>query len=468
MENLVRNQDALPNKSVLDGVPSQINTDVISIAQAVDAQAAAPQRPPSNPKPARPPREPLSKRMLLKLLIAAVLMLMAAVFLARNFVLGTPVETYVASISALQQTVVASGRVAAAQRVSIASAIAGRVAVIPVLEGQIVVRGQLLLALDDQDAKAELAQAKSNVTQAGAGVRKQRALTLPSALQALASAQSQQDQAWQQFQRITDLRKRSFVSQAQLEEAKRNFEVTQTQTRSALLLVQSNRAKGGDAIAVAASLAQAQANAQLALVKLDHHAILAPVSGTLISRNVEPGDIVLPGSELMQLAPLGRVEIVLLLDEKHLAKLAIGEKALASADAYPDERFAAQVSYINPGVDGARGAVMIKLRVGEAPDYLREDMTVSVDIETGYRAQALVIPTAAVRDLSGKAPWVMVVRNKRTVRQVVTLGLRGDEQLEVLSGLSTGEAVLPATLKTIRVGQRVRARPATLAPDSTL
>ncbi len=408
------------------------------------------------PAKVKPARAALSRRTWLKLAIAALLLFVLISYLARNLVLGTPVATYAAATTALQQTVVASGRVATPQRVSVASVLAGRVAAIPVLEGQAVVRGQLLIALDDQDLQTALAQAQAGAAQAGAGVRKQRELALPTAVQALVSAQSQQNQASQQLVRVADLRKRSFVSQMQLDEAQRNFDVARTQSRSALLTVQSNSADGSDASAARAGLAQAQANVQEAQVKLAQHAIVAPVSGTLISRKVEPGDTVLPGMELMQLAPLGAVEIVLLLDEKNLAQLAVGQKALASADAHPDQQFAASVSYINPGIDVARGAVALKLRVAAPPEYLRQDMTVSVEIATAYRARALTIPTAALHDPSSKAPWVMVVRNKHTVHQVVSLGLRGDEQTEVLSGLTAGEPVLLASLATIKVGQHVR------------
>ena len=423
-------------------------------APAATTTAGAPRSP--------TPRPTLSRRTVVKLAIAAVVVCILLAYLARNLVLGTPVATSAAIVTALQQTVVASGRIATPQRVSVASVLAGRVAAIPVLEGQTVARGQLLIALDNQDLKSALAQAESVAAQASAALSKQRELTLPTAVQALASAQSQQNQAQQQFKRVADLRTRSFVSQMQLDEAQRNFEVAQTQTRSALLLVQSNSAGGSDALAAQAGLAQAQANMRLAGVKLAQHAILAPASGTLISRKVEPGDTVAPGVELMLLAPLGPVEIVLLVDEKNLAKLAIGQKALASADAYPDQQFQARVSYINPSVDVARGAVALKLSIAAVPAYLRQDMTVSVAIETAYRAQALVIATAAVHDLSSKSPWVMVIRKKRAVRQAVTLGLRGDEQSEVLSGLVAGEPILMASLATIKVGQRVRPNAAAL------
>jgi HlyD family secretion protein len=97
------------------------------------------------------------------------------------------------------------------------------------------------------------------------------------------------------------------------------------------------------------------------------------------------------------------------------------------------------------------------MKVLDPPAYLRQDMTVSVDIETARRTNALVIPTGALHEASSNAPWVLVVRNKRTVKQPVKLGLRGDESIEVLSGLKADEAVILSALGNIKAGMHVRA-----------
>ena len=138
--------------------------------------------------------------------------------------------------------------------------------------------------------------------------------------------------------------------------------------------------------------------------------IRAPADGVLIARDVEPGNVVQPGKELMVLAPAGETQIVVQIDEKNLAQLKLGQKALASADAYPHERFAAELFYINPGIDALRGSVEVKLRVPIRRDYLRQDMTVSVDIEVGAaRATRWSRPADAVFDAAGAHPWVLAV-----------------------------------------------------------
>jgi HlyD family secretion protein len=147
---------------------------------------------------------------------------------------------------------------------------------------------------------------------------------------------------------------------------------------------------------------------------------------------------------------------VLQIDERNLAMLKLGQKALASADAYPAQRFAAELVYINPAVDPQRGTVEVKLRVREPSAYLRQDMTVSVDIEVDRHANALALPADAVHDATGTQPWVLQVKDGRAVRQPVKVGLRGEGAIEVLGGLAAGDLVIPGGTP-VAPGRRVRA-----------
>ena len=166
-----------------------------------------------------------------------------------------------------------------------------------------------------------------------------------------------------------------------------------------------------------------------------------------------------PGKELMVLAPDGETQVIAQIDEKNLSQLKLGQKALGSADAYPKERFDAELIYVNPGIDALRGAVEIKLKVAHPPEYLRQDMTVSVDIEVGRRANTIVIPAETVNDAGGDRPWVMAINGRHLVRKPVTLGLRGEGHVEVLSGVAPGEVLATTAGTALRPGQRVRAVP---------
>jgi HlyD family secretion protein len=248
------------------------------------------------------------------------------------------------------------------------------------------------------------------------------------------------------------------VSQAAADDAQRALAVADSQVVSAKAQVKTNSTDGSDVQLAKAALGQAWAGQQLAQVKLDQGLVLAPASGVLISRSVEVGDIVQPGKALMVLASSGHTQISIQIDEKNLSKMALGQKAFASADAFAGQRFDAVVAYINPGVDATRGSVEVKLNVVNPPAYLRQDMTMSVDIETARRTAALVIASSAVEDLETDKPWVLVVRDQHAAKQFVTLGLRGDTRIEVLAGLKEGELVLPVSKIGPRAGQRVRPR----------
>ena len=399
----------------------------------------------------------ISGRRWLKPALLIVLALAATGFFLRNVILGKPVETYEAVRSDLVQSVVASGRVTTPQRVSVGAVITGRVTRIPVKEGQSVKRGDVLIELDDEDERAAVAQARGAVAQAEAKLRQLRELGLPAAEQALLQAQANHTQARLQHERAVELKTKGFVSQAALDDAQRNLDVAESQLRAARLQVESNRPAGSDFALAQTALAQARASLGLAQAKLDQTVVRAPVDGTLIARSVEPGNVVQSGKELMALAPVGETQVVVQIDEKNLAQLKLGQRAIASADAYPRDRLAAELIYINPGIDALRGSVEVKLRIADPPDYLRQDMTVSVDIEVARRAGVVVVPADAVHDSNGAEPWVLAVAGRRAERRPVRLGLKGDGRVEILDGLRPGDRVIPAGVPMIKSGQRVRA-----------
>jgi len=213
---------------------------------------------------------------------------------------------------------------------------------------------------------------------------------------------------------------------------------------------------GMDYLLAQTQLAQSEASLHSAETKLSYTQIKAPRDGTLISRNVERGNTVQPGVTLMVLAPAGETQIVVQIDEVNLGLLQLGQRATVSADAYPKLVFDTQLTYINPSIDAQRGSVEVKLSVPVPPAYLRQDMTVSAEIEVARRPQAIVVEASSVRDLAGAKPWVMVVEGNRARRRDIAVGTIGDTAVEVLSGLAPGELVVRGPTTTLSDGQRVR------------
>jgi HlyD family secretion protein len=151
----------------------------------------------------------------------------------------------------------------------------------------------------------------------------------------------------------------------------------------------------------------------------------------------------------------GPSELSVFPGEENLGRLEIGAPAVASADAFPDRTFPATVSLIAPSVDATQGTVEVRLAVAMPPDYLRPEMTVSVNIETGRKERASVLPEDAVQGLGTADPWVGVVREGRIERREVEIGLRAEGYVEVRSGVEPQEPVV-LSASADDVGDRVR------------
>ncbi len=388
--------------------------------------------------------------------LAAIGAVALAVWLGPRLVLGPQVPVGTVVQRDFVQSVVASGHVEAPHRVSLGAQVVGTVKRIPVAEGQVVSAGQVLVELDDEEARSAIAQADVAVLQAQARLRQLDELQSPLAEQGLRQARINLDNARTQLRRNADLFKQGFIGQAALDEAQKLVDLNESQLRSAEAQLATVRPSGSDHAVAASALAQARAGADQARSRWRYMTISAPVAGTLISRDVEPGDVVQPGKVLMTLSPSGDTQLVVQIDEKNLNLLKLGQSADASADAFAQQRFAARLVYINPGVDAQRGSVEVKLAVPQPPAYLTQDMTVSVDIRVAERPNAVIVPTDAVHDVDGAHPWVLKVDGHRARRQPVRLGLRSAGLCEVLAGLQAGDLVVPAATTDIQDGSPLR------------
>ena len=357
----------------------------------------------------------------------------------------------------LVHRIVVSGRVSPPAQVSVASVLSGTVETVAVEEGAQLEPGQLMLKLASATLEAEVARARAGVLQARARLKQLLDVSAPQRAQAVRQAELERDQAERALERAQQLREEGALTQEQLEQAQSAREVARSRLASAQAQATASIQGGAEIRLVEAGVEQAEAELKAAQERLDDATLRAPVRAVVLRRQVEPGDSVQPGRVLLTLARVGETRLTVEPDERSLAFIQKGQPAQASADAFPKERFAAAVETVAPSVDPDRGTVEVKLTVPQPPAYLRPGMTVSVEIEVGRKERALLLPMEAVRDTASEQPWVLVPEDGRAVRKDVTLGLRGEEQVEVAQGLSESELVLLPSSKTLP-GQRVRPR----------
>lgn len=370
---------------------------------------------------------------------------------------GPQVPAVALQAQPLVRTLQFSARVETRSRVHVGSTMVGRVEQVLVREADAITPGQLLVQLESAEQQAAWQQAQASLAQAQAQLANVRSNSRIGRQAQVAQAQASLTQAQSDWARTEQLVGQGFLSQATLEERRKVLDVAAAQLRAAQAQAQASADGGAELQAAQAQVQQAQAAVAAAQAKLAQTRIVAPSPGRVLQRDVEPGQIVQAGTALLQLALEGPTLIVAQVDERFLDQLREGQPAQVVADAFADQRLAARVVSIAPGVDAQRGAVEVKLALDAPPPaFLREDMTLSVSVETGRRDQALVLPLQALQAVKEGAAHarVLVLQGRTAVPQTVQVGLRTLEAAEITQGLQAGDVVL---LPPAQPGQRVRA-----------
>ena len=381
----------------------------------------------------------LRPRVILPVLLGLVALLLSWIQLRGPLLPGYRIES-----GPLVQYVVATGRVIATSRAQVGSEITGTVRERRVKEGDTVTPGDVLITLRSEDLVARVREAEAALRHLETVIRPQRQAELR-------QTEAELRQATRERERREKLLERQLVAAETLEQAQQAEVVARTTAERARLAAEAAAPGHTEERQLRERLAAARA-------QLEKTVIRAAVEGTVLTRNVEPGDLVQPGRVLLEIARSGDTEIEVPIDEKNLAALALGQRAQCLADAFPDRPFTAVVNYIAPSIDARRGTVAVRLKVDPVPAFLRQDMTVTVTVETGRRQDALVVPNDALLAADTPHPFVLAVRNGRVTKQPVTLDLKGMALSEVTAGLKAGDWVLAAaaTHRDLVDGARVR------------
>jgi len=386
----------------------------------------------------------------------AVLVAAAAAVIGLLRARGPVVPVAVAVRTDLEQHLVASGRVRTVARVELLAQIAGRVASVHVEDGDRVAAGALLVRIDDAELRAEAAQARAAVAQAAGRLENLRNQTTTVAQQALKQSEAVLAFEEAELARLERLAAAGAVPPVDVDAARRRVAVARAERDAAAAKLEAAGPDGAERRVAESALRESRARLDAAEARLAHTRVTAPQAGTVLQRAVEPGDTVRIGDVLVVMAADGPTQLVIEPDERNLAWIRPGQRALVAADAHPEAVFEATVCHVAPAVDASRGTVEVRLCAENPPPELRPDMTVSVDLTVASKSRVLTVPSDAVRDLSTPGPWVLGVENGRLVRRDVKLGIRGSGSVEVVSGLDEGALVVASPNPALRPGQRVR------------
>jgi len=301
------------------------------------------------------------------------------------------VEAIAASTAPMPQTITAVGSLRSDESVTVRPEVAGRVSAIGFQEGQRIAKGATLVKLDPAVNEAEVQQARANLTLAKA-----------------------------KYERAIDLQKQGFISGQARDEAENNLKVAE----AALALTEARLAKTE---------------------------IRAPFSGIIGLRSISVGDYVKEGQDIVNLEAIDPLKVDFRLPEIYLKQVQVGQTLQVSLDALPGRTYEGKVFAINPLVDAAGRAIVIRAQVRNADTALRPGMFARVRLLTKDERDALVLPEQALVP-QGEDQYVFRVIDGKAARTKVEVGQRRDGRVEILKGVTPGETIITAGQLKIRDG----------------
>ncbi len=330
-----------------------------------------------------------------------------------------PPPSGVVALADVTQTVQAAGVLQAKTRVDVGAQVSGQIQTLHVQLGQQVSKGELLVSLDPELARSDVAQAEASVAQAGAALDSRRV-----------DAEAARKEVARQHRLLAG-------------QATATTEAEKAETELAKI--------EADLRGQAANLARLQADLDKKKVSLSYTRITAPMDGTVVNLPVQVGQTVISVQVtpiILTLADLDTITVRTKVPEADIQAIKVGQPARFSTLSGEGKRYEGKVRVIQPVPERAGNAVFynVLFDVDNRDRALFSDMTVQVDIETGSVKQVPAMPIVALgeRGKDGRfTVQVLDAANKQTPRQV-KVGLQDGARVQVLDGLKVGEKVLLA------------------------
>ncbi|MGZ4874263.1 MAG: efflux RND transporter periplasmic adaptor subunit [Candidatus Angelobacter sp.] len=314
-----------------------------------------------------------------------------------------------------------------------------------VAEGDRVKVGQLLVQLDDAEARSQAARALAQLRSAEAalsgikaGGTQEEVLTSRADL---TKAQAERDEAQRNLQAIQKLRQNGAASPAEVEAAQNR----QKKADADVQLLQaklSGRFSSPEVAKVEASAAEARAAYAAAQELLHHSNVTAPFAGTVYQLPVKPGSYVNGGDLLVQVANLEKVRVRAFVDEPEIGRLAKGQKVEIKWDATPGRTWDGTLTRVPTSVTmvGTRTVGEITSEIDNSDRKLLPNVNVNVSIIAARHDNALTVSREAVHDVDGKR-YIYRIEDEKILAQEVQTGLSSLTRVEVLKGIPEGAVI---------------------------
>lgn len=376
----------------------------------------------------------------------------------------------------------ATGYIVAHHTINVNSKVTGRLAWIGVEKGDKVKEGQVLVRLEDEEFRASYLQARGAVGNAQAYLEELQHGSRPEEIQ---QAQHNLDEARATLvndkltlDRTKELAGSGVLSRQQLDDATAKYDSDQQRVNS--LQKAFELAKIGprpeELARARGALMQAQGQLDYAKSQLDATVIRAPVTGTILDRTAEKGELITaqfasaaaggPQGSVVTLADLNDLQVELDIAQADFARLGLNEKAIVTTDTYPDKQYDGKIAQISPEANRQKATVQVKVQVlnpGKYPDVqLRPEMNATVRFLASEKPKdtpgpaGVFVPSTAIRDRDGTKIVLIAYNGRAVAREIHLTSQRADGAL--VDGLVGGESVITAGPTTLKDGDKIKVK----------
>lgn len=357
------------------------------------------------------------------------------------------VSTVFAEAPARKETITYDGILQPSRTTYIFPKRPGEVKGVLVNEGHRVKQGDLLLEMDTREIDKNFEQAQAGVEAARAqlemakeGLREEE---INQIREAVTQAETQLELAQSSYERIKTLHEDGIVSQQEFEQARAEKNLAQSNLVNAKINLDLTKSGARDLEiqAARAQLRQAEIQLELAEMARENTRINAPRDGVIISRDVEPGELVGEAQPPLVLGNLDPLHLQISVGERDIGKLKPGQIAEIFLRAVPDTKITGEVIRVSPVADPENRLFRVTIEIANPEDNIRPGMyaeaTVLIDPGPGYP----VVPREAVHFQNGN-PYVYTISGGEASPRPVELGEEENGKIPITSGLQHGEEVI--------------------------
>ena len=353
----------------------------------------------------------------------AIVAAVAAFVVYRLQYAPVPVDAHVVALAPITEEVTGTGTLEARVSAIISPKIPGLVTEVLVDQGERIVKGQLLATLYDGDLRAQVEIANADLAATKAGVDRAAAdITSAEATAVLTRASHGRD---------AQLEAKKFVSPEELEKATQQKDVAEA------LLKRARAAK----VEIDRQVIKGEESLRYYGERLSDTKILSPFDGLVVRRSLEPGDIAVPGSEILQVISTDEMWVSAWVDETAMAAVAVDQPVRLVFRSFPEKPYSGTVARMSPLTDRETREFLVDVTVKELPKKWAVGQRAEVYIQTAEKEQVLVVPQRAIVWQDGRSGLFVSIANHAQWRNV-TPGLRGAEDIEIVEGVSAGETVI--------------------------